>query len=65
MEFKAESIIGILKNKGISHLYHANTVKTSCTFLRNGGLLSRGAVEKLKLEQSPQSSDEIDKKFDV
>lgn len=54
-----------LKNNGISHLYHANTVTTSCTFIRQGGLLSRGAVESKKLLQTPQDSDTIDKKYNV
>lgn len=50
---------------GINYLYHANTVTTACTFIESGGLLSRGAVEKLNLKQTPQNSDAKDKKFNV
>ena len=32
----------ILLEKGVIHLYHANTVATACTFIENNGLLSRG-----------------------
>ena len=49
-----QTIKQILKKKGVSHLYHANTMITACTFIENGGLLSRGAVEDLGLSQSPQ-----------
>jgi hypothetical protein len=46
-------------------LHHANTVTTSCTFLENGALLSRGYVETHRLEQTPQASDAIDKKYGI
>jgi hypothetical protein len=65
MELDPRKVLKVLKSKGITHLYHANTVRTACTFIRAGGLLSRGAVEDLGLEQTPQTSDDIDKKFDV
>ncbi len=55
----------VLLNKNVNHLYHANSVATACTFLENGGLLSRGLVEKLNLYQTPQESNEQDKKMDV
>lgn len=55
----------ILLDKNIEFLYHANTVATACTFLRAGGLLSRGTVVDLGLEQTSQETDETDKMFDV
>lgn len=55
----------ILLEKDITHLYHANTVGTACTFLENNGLLSRGYVEDNGLRQTPQESDAIDKSVDV
>lgn len=55
----------ILISKQINYLYHSNTVETSITFLRHGGLLSRGAVEKNGLNQTPQRSDEIDKQLGI
>lgn len=54
-----------LISKGIHNLYHANTVTTSCTFIEHGGLLSRGMVESYGFKQTSQSSDDIDKKYDV
>lgn len=55
----------LLYEKNIKSLYHANTVATTCTFLKAGGLLSRGTVEDLGLKQTPQKSDDTDKIFDV
>lgn len=46
-------------------MYHANTVATACTFLENGGLLSRGYVEDHDLFQTSQRSDEHDQHVDV
>jgi len=55
----------LLTEKGIHFLFHANTVSTSKTFIEQGGLLSRGAIEQNGLIQTVQSSDEIDKLFGV
>jgi len=55
----------VLKEIGATHLHHANSVTTSCTFLEQGGLLSRGFVERNNLAQTPQSSDDIDKKYEI
>ncbi|WP_127137999.1 hypothetical protein [Flagellimonas oceanensis] len=65
MRLNNKELFELLSEKGIHHLYHANTVRTSRTFIEQGGLLSRGAVESKGLEQTPQSSDEIDKIFEV
>lgn len=69
MEFVTGQVLSILKDKSVENLYHANTVVTSCHFLRKSALLSRGTIERLGLYQTPQSSDEIDKKegiwFDI
>lgn len=54
-----------LISKGVTHLYHANTVATSTSFILAGGLLSRGDVERRNIFQTPQSSDIDDRKFDV
>ena len=62
---KASVIKRLLLNKGITHLYHVNTVVTSLTYINNGGLLSRGDVVDLNLPQTPQSSDDTDKAFDI
>lgn len=55
----------VLKEKGIDHLYHANTVLTSCTFLEQGGLFPRGIVEDYGWKQTPQRSDNDDKQFGI
>lgn len=60
-----QTIKQILKEKGILRLYHANRVETTCTYLENGGLLSRGAVDDRGLCQTPQQSDETDQEVDV
>ncbi len=55
-----KELYDFLERKGIYYLYHANTVSTSCTFFNQGGLLSRGAVERMHLFQTPQDSDSKD-----
>ena len=55
----------VLERVGVRRLFHANTVTTATTFLESGGLLSRGTVERLGLEQTDQTSDALDKKFDI
>lgn len=60
-----EEIKQVLIDKGVSHLYHANTVGTAATFLQNGGLISRGDVEDRGLYQTRQVTDESDKGFEI
>lgn len=55
----------LLDEKKLNSVFHANSVATSITFIQNNGLLSRGAIEEKSLIQSAQSSDVIDKKFNV
>ncbi|MGG4196441.1 hypothetical protein ABEW50_23705 [Paenibacillus jamilae] len=65
MKLDSVEVFNHLTKIGITHLYHANTVKTAITFLSTGGLLSRGAVEHFGLFQTPQASDDIDKRYNV
>ncbi|PKP32589.1 MAG: hypothetical protein CVT99_04420 [Bacteroidetes bacterium HGW-Bacteroidetes-16] len=65
MKLNNTEIFKLFNDKGIFHLYHSNTVRTARTFIEQGGLLSRGAVESMGLEQTLQSSDGIDKIFNV
>jgi hypothetical protein len=58
-------IYRILREIGAGKLYHANSVSTSCTFLEEGGLLSRRYVESHELRQTPQPSDQIDKEYSI
>ncbi|SED75988.1 hypothetical protein [Pseudomonas anguilliseptica] len=50
---------------GVEELYHANSVLTSCEFLRQGALLSRGSIEALGMRQTPQYSDALDKRYNI
>lgn len=54
-----------LIEKDITHFYHANSLVTASSFIGANGLLSRGCVEERGLLQTAQSSDQIDKKYDV
>lgn len=65
MKLNNQELHSIFVEKGITHLYHANSVATSITFIESGGLLSRGDVESQNLSQTVQASDEQDKQFDV
>lgn len=65
MKLDNEKLYALLKQKNISNLFHANTVATSITFIEEGGLLSRHYIEERGLYQTPQTSDDIDKLFDV
>ncbi len=64
-ELSAKLIFNLLREKNVEFLYHANTVMTSITFLKENALLSRHYIEANNLKQSPQKSDAEDKKFDV
>lgn len=52
----------VLEARGVRFLHHANTVTTGCSFLRLGGLASRGFVEWKGLSQTWQYTDNLDKK---
>ncbi len=55
----------VLAQHGIAHLHHANTVTTSCAFLRLKGLASRKRVEDAGLPQTAQFTDPVDKKYGI
>lgn len=65
MELSAKRVFQILKKNGVNYLYHANSVLTSCQFLREKALLSRGSIESKALFQTSQKSDDLDKRFGV
>lgn len=62
---QGSEIYGILKNIGVTHLHQANSVITSCTYLQQGGIVSRGFAEEHRLQQSVQPTDELDKKYGI
>lgn len=55
----------LFQDKGVLDLNHANTITTSITFIEERGLLSRGGIENRSLLQTAQSSDGIDKDYNV
>ena len=65
IEISPTELYDFLESKNLKYFFHANTVRTSCTLIRQKGLLSRGEITKRNLPMTPQSSDEIDKIFDV
>ena len=65
LEVSPIELYRFLDSKKYNYFYHANTIRTSCSLIESNGLLSRGEMESRSLPMSPQSSDEIDKKFDV
>lgn len=59
-------VYDILRKIGATHLHHANSVTTSCTFLEQGALLSRSFVEDRGLQQTAQvASDAKDKEYGI
>ncbi|MDT4956141.1 MAG: hypothetical protein QOJ02_4279 [Acidobacteriota bacterium] len=65
MELHAESVYEILKEKGVETLHHANSVITSCQFLRSGSLISRGTIQRNEMYQTPQKSDGLDIEYGI
>jgi hypothetical protein len=62
---QGSDIYDVLKHIGITHLHQANSVITSCTYLQQGGILSRGFAEEHRLRQSAQPTDELDRKYGI
>jgi hypothetical protein len=58
-------VLKVLTDNGVKDLVHANSVRTSCTYLTEGALLSRECVEKNGLAQTPQYTDAADKKYGI
>lgn len=65
MSISSKQIYNLLKDRGVTQIYHANSLLTSCLFLQNKNLLSRGNVNKKELYQTPQYTDDIDKNVGV
>lgn len=65
MHIPSKHVFEALSEKGVERLHHANSVATACQFLRSKSLLSRGTVERIGITQTPQASDEIDRRYSV
>src|SRR5688572_13876350 len=62
---EAKQLFELLKEKGVEFLHHANTVKTSLSFIEKKALLSRSYIETNELVQTPQYTDDKDKKLNI
>lgn len=58
-------LCNFLLENGVPYVFHANSVATSCHFLRENSLLSRGVVERQGLKQTSQYSDNADKRYSI
>jgi len=65
MEILPKRIYETLKDKGISSIYHPNSVIASCNFLKNRCIMSRGVVDKLGLFQTSQIPSQIGKNHGI
>lgn len=65
MDIPSKHVFDALIDEGIDELHHANSVATACQFLRSRSLMSRGTVERLGITQTPQSSDDLDKRYGI
>lgn len=65
MHLVRTTVYNQLIDKGINELFHANSVLTSCQFLKKASLLSRGTLERYGFKQTPQSSDPVDKTYSL
>jgi len=65
VDIPSKHVFDVLIAKEIDELHHANSVATACQFLRSKSLMSRGTVERLGISQTPQSSDDADKRYGI
>jgi len=65
MNLHSARVRDVLRGRGVTSVYHANTVLTSCHFIHAAALLSRGLVENRGLAQTPQWSDALDKDYGI
>lgn len=60
-----EEVYDVAQNKGMLHLFHANSLATSVSLLRLNSLASRKHVESFGLAQTGQYTDNHDKSLGV
>ena len=65
MHIPSAHVYEALRDKGVEQLHHANSVVTACQFIRSKSLLSRGTVDRMGITQTPQDSDEIDRRYSI
>jgi hypothetical protein len=65
MEIVSKRVYEILRDKGVSSIYHASSVMAACNMLRNRCLLSPGSADKLGLFHSAQTSALLGRNFGI
>lgn len=60
-----QEIYEVLVAKGVTRIFHANSVKTGVSQLRLGGLASRQRVEHNRLPQTNQYTDDLDRRLGI
>lgn len=63
--YTKDEVMTVLNDHNVTHLYHANTVRTACSYLVHKGLFSRQKMEARGYSQTAQSSDRIDVKYGI
>jgi hypothetical protein len=61
----SKHVFEALRAKRVTRLHHANSVATACQFIRSRSLLSRGTVQRMGLIQTPQDTDETDRRYSL
>jgi hypothetical protein len=65
MQLSSINVYDVLVEKGVTNFYHANSVRTSLTFIKERALVSRAYVEGGKLDQTDQYTDTKDKDLGI
>ena len=65
MELDSREALRIFRAKGVTWLRHANTVRTVCTFFKEGHLLARGVAHERGLAQTDQQTDRTDRELGI
>ena len=65
MEIPRSVAKAVFESNNVKSFYHANSVISACSFLKEGALLSRGSVERKKLFQTIQKTDALDRKLGI
>ncbi len=65
MDIPSKHVFDALIEKEIDEIHHVNSVATACQFIRSKSLMSRGTVERLGVTQTPQKSDDADKRYGI
>lgn len=65
MDLNSHDVKAILQSKRMTHIFHANTVKTSRSLLALRAFASRHMVQESGLAQARQYTDDIDRRYGI